>query len=333
MSENIPKTKEIELAIAETIAFLDIFDYPPTSLELWRLLGIKAEFGVITEQLSLVCHPRENGDPVLAHGILDSRFHGNGMHKGFVNEKNGFYFLPGREELIAKRSEFFHLAEKKYCIARCASNILKFIPGIKMVAVCNNFYYKPDSDIDFFIVVQSGRMWLTRALATLALHFTKLRRHGNKIADRVCLSFYVTEDNLNLEDVTLKPDDPYFNYWLTFLEPLYGLDIYQKFWEANAWLKKHLPNVFPTVANQARIVKDSWFSIFWKGTKYWCFNRWPGEKLEKLAKKIQFAKMSKKPSGPGVIINDKILKFHENDRREFFREKLKSSIINYQSSK
>ena len=336
MSESIPKIKEIEVAVVETIAFLDIFDYSPTSLELWRFLGVKIELAELLKILPLYkgelegvdCDCRQ--DPTQAPPF-DYRS-GQALVKG-RSQGGGFYFLSGREEIVARRSEFFHLAEKKYRIARQAASILKFVPGIKMVAVCNNFYYKPDSDIDFFIIVQSGRMWLTRALATLALHFFRLRRHGKKVADRICLSFYVTEDNLNLEDITLKPDDPYFNYWLAFLEPLYGLDVYEKFWEANAWLKKHLPNVFPTVANQGRIVKDSFFSIFCKRVKFWWFDLWLGDKLEILAKKFQFAKMSKKSSGIGVIINDKILKFHENDRREFFREKLKSSIINFQSSK
>lgn len=293
MSDNIPKTKEIELAVAETIAFLDIFDYPPAALEIWRFLGVKAELGEVV------------------NAILP------------LNYKNGFYFLPGRAELVAKRSEFFHLAEKKYRIARRAANILKFVPGIKMVAVCNNFYYKLDSDIDFFIVVQSGRMWLTRALATLVLHFTRLRRHGNKIANRICLSFYVTDDNLNLENIALKPVDPYFNCWLAFLEPLYGLGVYQEFWLANAWIKKYLPNVFATMTNQARVVNDSWFSILWKMFESFWFNSFLGGWLELLAKKIQFSRMSKNSSGPGVIINDKVLKFHENDRREFFREQLR----------
>lgn len=282
--------------IFKVLAFLDIFDYPPTSLEIWRLLGVKAELSEVMAASS------------------------------YFDQKNGFYFLPGREELAAKRSEFFRLAEKKYRIARRAANILKFTPGVRMAAVCNNFYYKPDSDIDFFIIVKSGRLWLSRALATMALHFARWRRHGNKIANRICLSFYITDDNLNLENIALKPADPYFSYWLAFLEPLYGLDVYQKFWSANAWLKKYLPNVFATTTNQARVVDDFWFSSLWKRAKSWWFDSFLGDKLEALAKKIQFGRMSKKPSGPGVIIGDKILKFHENDRREEFRKKLNDKM-------
>lgn len=313
----------LKKAVYEVLAFLDIFDYSPTALELWRLLGVKAELAEVVKSLPL-CKGEIEGVAIKPDPSLPPLVKGRCF--------DGFYFLPGREELIAKRREFFHLSERKFKIARRAANILKLIPGIKMVAVCNNFYYKPESDIDFFIVIKSGRMWLTRALITAALHFFRLRRHGNKIADRVCLSFYITDDSLNLESIALKPEDPYFYYWLAFLEPIYGLDIYLKFWEANAWLKNHLPNVFPTVTNQARVVEDSWLSIFFKRLKFWWFDSWLGARAESLAKRLQFARMSQKPSGSGVIISDQILKFHENDRREFFREKLKSSIINFQSS-
>ena len=311
------KNDDLRRAVREVLCFLDIFDYPPTALELWRLLGVKAELVELLKILPLYKGELEGVDRCFGQDPTQPPF-----VKG-RSQNSGFYFLPGREELIAKRSEFFHLAEKKYRIARRAADILKFVPGIKMVAVCNNFYYKPESDIDFFIIVKKGRLWLTRFLATAALHFFRLRRHGSKIADRICLSFYITDDNLNLEEITLKPDDPYFNYWLAFLQPIYGLDAYRRFWEANFWLKERMPNVFPNITNRTKIVEDSWLSVFLKRFDFWWFDSFFGGKLEELAKKIQFSRMSKKPSGSGVVISDKILKFHENDRRSEFREKLK----------
>jgi hypothetical protein len=292
--------------IIKTLLFLDIFDYPPTAMEIWRFLPAPAESGETIEKLS--------------------------SQEGF-QQKNGFYFLPGREELIEKRREFDYLAEKKFKIAKRAAWLLHFIPGIKMVAVCNNFYYRPQSDIDFFIIIKQGRMWLSRALATAVLHLFRLRRYGKKIADRICLSFYITEDNFNLEKIALRSadaadiDDPYLAYWLAFLKPIYGQGCYNEFWRANLWLKNYFPNILPIIAERTKVVEDNWLSGFKKKANSWWFDSFVGDYLEALTKKLQRKKMSARRSGPGVVIADNILKFHENDRREEFRNQLQ--IKNY----
>ncbi len=350
--------------ILKSLIFLDIFDYPSTAMEVWRFLGVRAELSdfvipneaerreesVVTDYNCLTDNLISK-DKVVAHIIEIDLLLALGM-----TNKNGFYFLNGRDDLLEKRRKFFYLAERKFKIAQKAARILRFIPGVKLSAVCNNFYYHPESDIDFFIIIQKNRMWLARALATIVLHLFRLRRHGKKIADRICLSFYITDDNLNLENLTLKKfnnknnfgdsrvgadslptgqagsqarndkeiDDPYFCYWLAFLEPIYDAGgVYEKFWQANSWIKKIFPNIFPNITNQTKMVKDNFFSGIFKRINFWWFNSFIGGLLEFLAKKIQLKKMSLRQSNFGVIISDKILKFHENDKREYFREQLR----------
>jgi len=314
---------------------LDIFDYPPTAIEIWRFLGVRAELGEVINILPTLCHSRESGNPALTHIILGPagvypRENGDGD-----DAKNSFYFLPGRNELVKKRREFFQLSEKKFRIAKRAAWLLHFIPGIKMVALCNNFYYHPESDVDFFIITGAKRLWLTRFFATLLLDFFNLRARGKKTTDKICLSFYLSEANLDLENIALKPDDPYFYYWLAFLEPIYGQECYSKFWQANSWLKNIFPNSLSKEPVARRRIENNFLSLAVKMVKSIWFYGALGDVLEKIVKKIQWQKISshvKEMAAAGdtrVMLDETMLKFHENDRREEFRRNYELRIKNY----
>ena len=56
---------------------------------------------------------------------------------------------------------------------------------------------KKNSDIDLFIVASAKHLWLVRLLVSLITQIKGLR-HNNKIDNRLCLSFYTT-DNLSLK--------------------------------------------------------------------------------------------------------------------------------------
>jgi hypothetical protein len=336
MSDNTDKDKSIALAAGEVIAFLDIFDYPPTAMEIWRFLGVKTGLSELVPLLLTACRHSFSGGAMEGLGVVN--FTGDDTLGVSTSSKfpldegrnlGGFFFLPGREELVAKRSEFFHLAEKKFKIAKRAAWFLHFIPSVKMVALCNNFYYRPESDIDFFIISSAKRLWLTRFFATIILDIFNLRARGKMTADKICLSFYLSEDNANLENVILKPDDPYFYYWLAFLEPIYGLECYRKFWEENSWLKSVFPNLGLKNPVLRRRLGDDLFSALIKNTGGFCFRGALGDLLERIAKKIQWRRLSPEIKAKaarrdeGVILNEAMLKFHENDRRAEFREQLR----------
>jgi hypothetical protein len=351
--------------IIKPLIFLDIFDYPPTAVEVWRFLGVPAELGEVVDFYSPLERGAEPGEAgCVTAGFCSSATQNPPRPSATPPEegtnKNGFYFLSGREELIKKRREFFELSEKKFKIAKRAAWLLHFIPIIKMIAVCNNFYYRPQSDIDFFIITAANRLWLTRFFATIILDIFYLRARGKKTADKVCLSFYLSEDNLNLEKIALaknkvyfqeesdpsrgaqddknekddKIDDPYLSYWLAFLEPIYGQECYNRFWGANNWIKNIFPNILPKEPVARRQVggeksREYTLPVAEAATPLPRGGLFIGDWQELIAKKIQGGKISprvKEMAALGdtrVVINDKMLKFHENDRREEFRNQLK----------
>ena len=157
-----------------------------------------------------------------------------------------------------------------------------------------------------------------------------------KIKNRICLSFYVADDSLNLEKVAIENDssaealakvDIYLMYWLAQLIPFYDPEnLLSSLQKANNWVSKFLPNAFQPYN---LIVKfkvgehgfgyklKNFFEKVWQGGY--------GDMIESQAKGAQQAKMKmnymsvQNANDTRVVINDKMLKFHESDRREEYK--------------
>ena len=72
---------------------------------------------------------------------------------------------------------------------------VSWIPGLRMVAICNSlsmYASDADSDIDLFVVTEKNRLWFVRILMTIVFQILGVRRHGNHVAKRFCLSFFST---------------------------------------------------------------------------------------------------------------------------------------------
>ncbi len=50
------------------------------------------------------------------------------------------------------------------------------------------------SDIDFFVQIEDGHIWLSRALITLFVQLAGIRRTDTQIANRICLNWFATYD-------------------------------------------------------------------------------------------------------------------------------------------
>lgn len=295
----------LETAILKTLAYFDIFDYPLTLVEIHKWLyrpPSSCRLGEINQALS-----------------------GENL-KGLVENNNGFYFLAGRRQIISTRLDRYRLAEKKFRIALKTAWWLRWLVFLKMISICNNVGYNnatSASDIDFFIIIRQGRLYLTRLLVTLAVSALGRRRHGKKIADRVCLSFYISGRHLNLADLALKPADIYLVYWFATLAPIYDQSAYREFLAANGWLKDYLPNFYPADLTGRRKIGDNSLVKFCRNFKEKILAGFFGDWLERLAKRLQLDKMKKNPSFAGddfkVVISDSRLKFHENDRRREYQ--------------
>lgn len=218
--------------IIRTVIYFDLFDWPLRAEEIWKWL-FKPE-----------CSPRVNE---IFYTLQNNKF-----LKTVLDEKDGFYFLKGRENLVETRLIRYRFAEKKYKRALYFAKIARFLPCVKMVAICNDVGYSnapQKSDIDLFIITSRKKIWTTRFFVT---GFLKLfgMRPGETKNNAICPSFFVDEDNMDLEKLALKNkkdeiDDPHFIFWLNQMTPILDKNnTYKKFRQANQWVKKFLPNIY-----------------------------------------------------------------------------------------
>ncbi len=294
---------KLEKSILATIAYFDVFDYPMTVAEIWKWL-----------------YKEETPGDLLTLGEIWKTLDNNQLIKSLVGTKRGFYFLKNREELVETRQARYVLAEKKMKRAKRVAGFLKFIPGIKMIAVCNSLAWtnaREKSDIDFFIVTSRSKIWTARFWAAGFSQLLGLRPSKNNTRDKICLSFFVDEEALNLETLALGRPDIYLIYWIAQLWPLYDRGgVYQKFWQANIWIKNFLPNVFSRKAEiRAEEIQSSGKTGF--GERFF---RWLQMKL--LPKDLKEA--ANRDSR--VVVTDRILKFHANDRREEYKRMWEEKI-------
>ena len=292
------KTNE---AIIKTISFFDMFDFPLTSLEVWKYLSVSVDLLSLENNLT---------------GLVEA---------GKIEKNNGFYYLFGREKIIIDRLQRYNYAERKFARVFWVSQIFRFIPWVEMVAVGNLIgvnNLRDGGDIDLFIVARAGRLWLVRFFTTALMTLFRLRPRPGAERDKICLSFYASDQALNFEELLLNHDDWYLVYWLAGLRPIFDQsNNYQKLILNNAWLKEKLPNwILASLATRHQVENrstkfayqmiDSIFRICEKPLKNWQIKHFPSE-IKKLMNQDK-----------RVIVNDNMIKLHTNDRRKLFQEKL-----------
>lgn len=293
--------KNISEAVYATVCWFDVFGFAGSCEEIHRYLFFrKATLREVQQVLE-----------------KDKRY----------SSSFNFYFLKGSNALVLQRCQQQYHAGKLWRKVVEKSSIFTRIPFVKLIAVGNTLAMGwPDSssDVDLLVVAESKRLFTTRALLTLSTHFKRMRRHGNKIAGRFCLSFFLADTALNLENLKIGKFDPYLAFWLATLTPTWGNGI-EKLLKANPWVKAYFPN-FQRETKKAKHEKI-WLEKILDGKL--------GDWLEALLKKHQLKRANAKKQAhyaekTSVVISPTILKFHEKDRRreylEAFEKKLNGKL-------
>lgn len=300
-----PDQSLLTTAILRTMAYFDVLDYPLTATEVWRWLyrGPQETWNVTPEEV------RATLNTLVANQRL--------------GHDRDWYTLPGREAIVAVRAERLVRNEKKWKRAKSTARFLEVIPYVKLAAVVNTLAIdnaRAESDIDFLIVTEPERIWIARLMVTGIVEMLGYRRHGEKIADRICLSFYLTTKGLNLSPLKLDADDPHFAFWASQAVPLMDEATYEQFLTANRELTARLPNAW-TWSWQNRLLKNNGLLRGIKRFYGRMFGMAAGNFLEAWARDYQLQRMDKnvhskaKLGTTEVVISEDVLKFHEDDRR------------------
>ncbi len=288
----------LQEAIIKTLAYFDIFDYPLTPVEVWKwLYGVDGvsravSLGTIVSELETLQREQR------------------------IDAHHGYYFLPQREDIVVTRMDRYRQAEYKYHRALKFIRWFRFVPFVRMIAVCNTLAYsnsRPESDIDLFIVTRPGRVWQVRFWIAGILKLLHLRPTAEHTRDTLCASFFTDTHHLRLETLSL-PEDIYLPYWVVQVMPILDEGVYHRFLEANRWTRQYVPFAIPVQPPRRRRVPPprlaqrliEVIAFFIPERVFRSYQqRVMPERLRHLANQ-----------DTRVVVNDSMLKFHDTDRRQ-----------------
>lgn len=214
---------------------------------------------------------------------------------------------------------YYRIAVDKYKQATRIGAVLRYIPFVRVVAVVNSLSFNSaleTSDVDLFVITKKGRIWTVRFFSTILLMALGLRlpverRQNDAHGTKVCMAFFITEDNLNVEQYKICARDPYLIEWMRHVAFLYTEDnLAVKFFQANQWATG---DAVPYMPNYKRRITQSVFKPLINLISM-CVS-------ERACKYVQLKKFSTRIRqlacawDTRVIISDRVLKFHLNDRR------------------
>ena len=200
-----------EIAIARSVIYASLFDYPLTLDQLHYSL-------IESDQTRL---------EILAV------FEGSELLRDIIEYRDGFFFPAGRGDLVAERrrrearSDAF-LAEHQLALrAICA------LPFTRLVALSGSIAHRnlePGGDLDLFIVTRGSRVW---TVTLLLLVLTRLLRRRRTI----CANFVLADSRL-----TVDQQDLFTANQVIHLQPLIGAELIDRFRAANPFVQVCYPN-------------------------------------------------------------------------------------------
>lgn len=296
---------QIEKDIHNTCAYFAYNQYPLTVFE--------------------ICKWQYGPEKVYSYENIEQLLKESGWLKTRIGHYEGMYGLGTDSEIeqqVAARKRRFLDAVKKQKKACKVVQYISRLPSVKGIAICNSLAYhftREKSDIDLFIITKSGRVWTARMWAVTPLMLLR-QRPGETKKDPVDISFFVSEDSMDLSELMIDKGDPYLAFWIKTLTPVYGDEaLWDEFFKANSWADKCLPNAHrPKRAYRMRC--NARISFL------------PCLLPEAFMKSLQLLKMPYRMKvlcnqGTCVVMNKDMLKFHTTDRRREIAEAFEKKCV------
>lgn len=306
---------ELEQSIIKTLCWFSVFEYPITSFEIHKwLLEPKRPF-----DLSDVCRVLETSEWL----------------KKYVWQKSGFFglkLIDGKtvesDDWILKRQKGYLDTVKKMRVLKHVGIYFQLFGSVRMVSAVNSIAWsqtQPKSDIDLFVVTKPNSIWFTRFWMVLPFVILNARPMGQDSNLRsgkqvFCFSFFLSEDSLSMKQMQLDDEDYYLPLWIKSMIPILDRrQMLRKIRLENSWINKYIPNAqFRSVhvLHRPKYIPSLLFPTPISNHVY--------RKIQERRFPVSIRTLANKDTR--VIVSDSVLKFHDGDRRAFFRDEFKKRL-------
>ncbi|HUW21227.1 MAG TPA: hypothetical protein VMW41_01030 [Candidatus Bathyarchaeia archaeon] len=231
--------------ILKSVSYADIFDFPLTAEEITRYLISSTKFN-----------------------RQEVEFTAGSLYPGLLGIHKGYFFLKNRKLIISGRLRRQEFSQRKLALGRKLACLLRIVPWIQAVLLTGNVAWKnADSgdDIDWLIITDKNRLWLSRLFAVLILQLLGIRRRpeDKEVNNKICLNLFLTKDNLVVPE---SKQDLFTAHEILQAKPLWQRQqVYLDFIRVNAWAQKYLANAYSNiVCRQSRSSLKSRNSLCFK---------------------------------------------------------------------
>jgi hypothetical protein len=204
-------TREQELAVLRSVVYASLFDYPlePAQLQT-SLIGVSADAATIERWW------RESD-----------------LLQAAIEYRDGRYFPAGRSDLVRTRERREALSRELLERDRRILSLVANMPFVRMVALSGSLAHlnaERSADLDLFVITAPGRVWSVTVATVVLAKLLGWRK-------RVCMNYVISEHALPIE-----PRDLFSANQIIHLRPIFGSDVFNRFLEANSFVKGFYPN-------------------------------------------------------------------------------------------
>ncbi len=202
---------DIAQNILKTLGYFDLFQYPLTDEEIYLFNSTEVSKSAVNEGLEEL------------------------LRDGSIFKIGEFYSLHNNSSLTERRRNGNQLAAEHLITARRVAIFLSKFPYVKAIAVSGSLsknFATDKTDIDFFIITASNRLWIARTCMHLYKKLTFLRGRQNWF----CMNYYVDEDAMEIEEKNI-----FTAIEIATLLPMYGKECLDEFMKKNKWKDSFFP--------------------------------------------------------------------------------------------
>ncbi|RPI17123.1 MAG: nucleotidyltransferase domain-containing protein [Ignavibacteriae bacterium] len=200
--------------VLKTLLYYDIFSHPLKDEEVFTLLP---QNSVPREKIfeAIEKFSCENDSPISYH--------------------EGYVYVKPNKHFIELRKEKEEISRKMWKAARIVTLLIKRFPYVRAVLVTGSLSKNSSnkkSDLDFMIITKKERLWVSRMLL---MAFKKLFLFNSY--KYFCINYFITEDNLEIEDKNIFTATE-----IVYIKPTFNSELMTDFIKANLWIKDYFPN-------------------------------------------------------------------------------------------
>lgn len=292
---------DLRKSILATIIYYDIFNFPLTFAEVYKYLINPKRFS----------NRRNVVNEIRAGDLIDNL--DSMARAGLIGCKNGFYFMPGKDDLYEERIEKDKLANRKWKKFLKIAKYLQLAPYLRAIFVSGSLAAnnpESKSDFDVLVVIKTRRLYTGRFFLWLISSLLRARRGRFDLVapDKICFNHYLTDNDLEFLHRSL-----YVAQSLVNMKPVFApVRILDSFITSNKWVYSYCYNFKCT--DIYRGIKSNKIMSALAGIGEAILDTTIGDFIEKMLRTIQQRRIKNNPatyeSGGRVIFTDKELEFH-----------------------